>query len=214
MLFREDALIGLTQQHDLAIAGFEKLTSTQTILVRKDSPILYSILNKVIKNLTSEELFKATHAWKQHTHQNTPKVEDIWDEYSLEIFSIALVLSAMTLALILIKRSHQSIKESELVKSKFLAMMSHELRTPLGVILTANELLQDTHLNKKQHKLLQQAQNAGTSLMELFNNVLDISSIHARQTEIEPQPSSLKKLLEELYNQYTPLAQEKTLYSH
>ncbi|PTU66947.1 hypothetical protein DB032_19475 [Chromobacterium sp. Panama] len=211
LLLREDAIFELPNYHTLVIAGYEEETSAQTLLVRKDNPILYSILNKTIQNFTARELFNTTLLWQEHTNQNIPELKNIWKGYHWTLLAAIAILSVMTIALVFSRKAYQAKKESDEVKSKFLAMMSHELRTPLGVILTANELLQDTHLSTNQKKLLQQAQSAGNNLMELFNNVLDISRIEAHQIELEARPTSIALLLQELHDQYLPLANEKKI---
>ncbi|MEO2217767.1 ATP-binding protein [Chromobacterium vaccinii] len=211
ILPREDAIVMLPQYPGLVMAGYETITSTNIILVRKDESILYSILNKTLQSMTAREFFNTTLSWQENTGQDIPALANVWKGYKQAMLTAMVLLMAMTLALVLIRKAYQAKKESEAVKSKFLAMMSHELRTPLGVILTANELLQNTQLNQHQHKLLQQAQSAGANLMELLNNVLDISRIEAQQIELEARSTALSSLLQELYEQYQPLADEKQI---
>jgi PAS domain S-box-containing protein len=80
------------------------------------------------------------------------------------------------------------------MKDEFLASMSHELRTPLNGILGLSEALQlDVYgpLNEKQKSTLVHVENSGHHLLELINDILDVSKIEAGKFELEMAPCSL-----------------------
>ena len=82
----------------------------------------------------------------------------------------------------LLKQLHGAIKrekEASLAKSSFLANMSHELRTPLNGVIGVADLLAETPLNKEQRELSQIIHASARTLLELIDNVLDISRIEA-----------------------------------
>lgn len=72
-------------------------------------------------------------------------------------------------------------------KSRFLASMSHEIRTPLNVILGMVDLLQETSLNQQQKDFAVSAENAGRNLLDMINDILDISKIEAGKMDSKPQ---------------------------
>jgi len=84
-------------------------------------------------------------------------------------------------------------------KSIFLANMSHELRTPLNAILGFSQLLsKDDSITNKNKKLLQNIYKAGTFLLALINDVLDISKIEAGKVILHEAPTDLKQLLNDI----------------
>ena len=89
-------------------------------------------------------------------------------------------------------------------KSEFLANMSHEIRTPMNALLGTAELLGYTELSEEQRKHLQVFQTAGRTLMNILNDILDISRIESDQIEIETEPFSPRELLRTLELTYAP----------
>ena len=96
-------------------------------------------------------------------------------------------------------------------KSEFLAVMSHELRTPLnGVLGLATSVLAED-LTSDQREKLQMIQQSGSSLLELLNDLLDLSKIEAGSIEFELLTFDLQELLERTVQFWRPLADSKGL---
>jgi signal transduction histidine kinase len=90
--------------------------------------------------------------------------------------------------------------------------MSHELRTPINAILGYNTLLLDHiygPLNEKQTQGVRRAQKAAKHLLELVNDVLDLSKIEAGKIELQLQPVPFPTLIEDLFVTVRPLADER-----
>ena len=110
-----------------------------------------------------------------------------------------------------------SLRQSELEKamsarSRFYASMSHELRTPINAILGYNTLLLENiygPLNEKQTEGLKRTQRAAKHLLELVNDVLDLSKIEAGKVEMNVQPVRFPTLIEDLFVTVTPMADER-----
>ncbi|HUQ92284.1 MAG TPA: response regulator [Bryobacteraceae bacterium] len=97
------------------------------------------------------------------------------------------------------------------LKSEFLANMSHELRTPMNGILGMTGLALQTELNAEQREYLMAANSSAESLLELLNDILDLSKIEAGKLEIELAPFQLRDHLEQLLKSVTFRAHEKGL---
>ncbi len=99
-------------------------------------------------------------------------------------------------------------------KSEFLANMSHELRTPLNSSLILAKLLADNpqgNLSDEQVRFAQSIHSAGNDLLNLINDILDISKVEAGKLDIHAEITSVASLAESLRNTFTPLAAAKHL---
>lgn len=99
-------------------------------------------------------------------------------------------------------------------KSEFLANMSHELRTPLNSSLILAKLLAENpseNLTAEQVKFAESIYSAGNDLLNLINDILDISKVEAGKLEVRPENSSVSRLVEGLRGLFQPLAAEKKL---
>ncbi|MBW2690833.1 MAG: response regulator, partial [Deltaproteobacteria bacterium] len=103
-------------------------------------------------------------------------------------------------------------EEANQAKSVFLANMSHELRTPLNAILGFTNLMKkDPEASAGQFRKLEIVASSGESLLNLINNVLDISKIEAGHMVREDSAISLKALLREIHGLFIVKAAEKDL---
>jgi signal transduction histidine kinase/DNA-binding response OmpR family regulator/CHASE3 domain sensor protein len=99
-------------------------------------------------------------------------------------------------------------------KSEFLANMSHELRTPLNSSLILAKLLADNgngNLNEEQVRFAQTIYSAGNDLLNLINDILDISKVEAGKLELVPEDLPLRRVIEGLARVFEPLARQKSL---
>ncbi|MCK4640787.1 MAG: response regulator [Candidatus Marinimicrobia bacterium] len=98
-----------------------------------------------------------------------------------------------------LEQANIRLKEADRLKSEFLASMSHELRTPLNAVIGFSEILEDQtfgELNKKQAKYINNILISGRHLLQLINDILDLSKVEAGKMELETSKVNINSLLE------------------
>lgn len=96
-----------------------------------------------------------------------------------------------------LEKSRSNALQTAQARAAFLASMSHEIRTPLSGLLGMLALTLDSPLNAQQQQQLSIANESGNVLLELLNDILDLSKIEAGQLQLEQLPFDLAKLAEE-----------------
>lgn len=103
------------------------------------------------------------------------------------------------------------VKRASKAKSEFLSRMSHELRTPLNAILGFGQLLERQKPTEVQRKRVGYILSAGKHLLDLINEVLDISRIEAGRMQLSLEPVCVADALEETLDLMRPLATERSI---
>jgi signal transduction histidine kinase/CheY-like chemotaxis protein len=122
------------------------------------------------------------------------------DENTLRTWGM-LVMGAMLRGRILndLKQATNEAKNASEAKSRFLANMSHEMRTPMNVIVGITDLLlEDDDFPRKTKESLEKINTAGTTLMSLINDVLDISKVEAGKLDLMPVQYDVASLLNDI----------------
>ena len=107
-----------------------------------------------------------------------------------------------------------ALERATRLKDEFLASMSHELRTPLNAILGLSEALQEQvygAITDKQRKSLGTIEQSGRHLLELINDILDLSKIESGKVELQIAPVSVQRLAESSLVFLRQLAQNKNI---
>ena len=101
-------------------------------------------------------------------------------------------------------RGKEKAEKSDLLKSSFLANMSHDIRTPMNSIIGFAELLKEKELSEKERtKFLDQITNNGESLLNLVNDIIDVSKIEAGALTIHETKCPINTICDELADYYT-----------
>lgn len=93
----------------------------------------------------------------------------------------------------------QVAEKARLAEQQFLANMSHEIRTPMNAVIGMTHLLYKSSPNSEQTELLDALKFSADSLLEILNNILDLSKIEAGELEMEEKPFNLNALLQSLH---------------
>jgi len=110
------------------------------------------------------------------------------------------------------KRVERSLQQASRLKSEFLTNMSHELRTPLNGIIGFSELLVDGKagpVNDRQREFLDDILNSGRHLLQLINDVLDLSKVEAGHMQLSPTPTDPAKAIAEVCAVVAPMARKR-----
>jgi len=110
-----------------------------------------------------------------------------------------------------LKQAKAAAESASRTKSDFLASMSHEIRTPMNAIMGIADLLAKTSLTPEQEKYVQIFRRAGDNLLNLINDILDLSKVEASQLELERTAFSLNDDLEKVLEMVGARVQEKQL---
>ncbi|GAC1480525.1 MAG: hypothetical protein PVSMB9_05300 [Candidatus Dormibacteria bacterium] len=113
-----------------------------------------------------------------------------------------------------LQTANQELARANKLKSEFLANVSHELRTPLSAIIGFSQILLDGidgALNEEQQQDVQQVNRSGQSLLNLINQILDLSKIEAGKMELTTERLELAGLVNSVLESIRPLAEQKSL---
>jgi signal transduction histidine kinase len=107
-------------------------------------------------------------------------------------------------------RAKDKAEESDQLKSAFLANMSHEIRTPLNSIIGFSELLADPDFDQEQKdEFIRTIVENGNSLLLIISDIMDFSMLEAGQMKIRKEAISIKKLFNDLVNDFSKKATKK-----
>ena len=125
------------------------------------------------------------------------------------------LLGERTNLIALLEKANTQLRELDRLKSTFLANMSHELRTPMNSIIGYSDLLIDGidgPINEEQEKSLSRISNNARHLLQLLNDLLDLSKIEAGKTEIEAEQFNLKGLIDSVVPMFEGMITQKGLF--
>ena len=126
-------------------------------------------------------------------------------------------ISAISKARLLEELSQRTVEaqQASAAKSAFLARMSHELRTPLNSIIGFSDILSErigSGLHAKYQRFLQNISAAGTHLLGLINDILDLSKIEAGRMQLVPEPIAVRALAEGVVRAMKGVAAERHIF--
>lgn len=210
----------------LAQVNNQTAISSAVITAAQKQPLLDSLKNKhfgdsIYSNALAfqMEMEQSLRATLSENNQVANKV--FWLNRVLAITALVAILVLGTIIIrrqviqfILIKdleQARQLAEQSVQAKDQFLANMSHEIRTPLNALKGFSRLLSKTKLDKDQLQFTRIINSSSESLLNIVNDILDLSKMEAGAWSVKNKKFSLHALLKDLELTYTTLAKEKNL---
>jgi HAMP domain-containing protein/signal transduction histidine kinase/CheY-like chemotaxis protein len=212
----------------IELASFQEFSETHHSFLTQLMETVGIVLNTIAATMRTEELLKESQLLTQELQTRqaelTTKQEELHNTNE-ELQEKAQLLEnekkqveaknfEIDMARRAVEEKAEQLALTSKYKSEFLANMSHELRTPLNSLLILSKLLadnQDGNLNPKQTEFARTIHGAGTDLLNLINDILDLSKIESGTVSIELGEMPLASLQQHMERTFRQLASEKGL---
>src|SRR5262249_42903304 len=202
---------------DVNLAFLEPLTESIGVTV-----------NTIIANSRTEELLAESQRLAQELQERSEQLQGQQEELrktNSELAERSKLLADQNRAIevknVEIEQARRTLEEraeqlalSSRYKSEFLANMSHELRTPLNSLLILAKLLTDNssgNLTEEQVEFARTIHSAGSDLLQLINDILDLSKVEAGKMDVRPSDVALRGLVDYVEATFRPLTVDKGL---
>ncbi|MEJ8637830.1 MULTISPECIES: HAMP domain-containing protein [Streptomyces] len=212
----------------IELASFQPFTQIQRDFLNQLAEMIATSVNTISVNTKTEVLLKQSQELTEQLRERSAELEN--RQKALQASNAELEEKAELLAQqnrdievknTEIEEARQVLEEraeqlavSMRYKSEFLANMSHELRTPLNSLLILAKLLADNaegNLSPKQVEFAETIHGAGSDLLQLINDILDLSKVEAGKMDVSPTRIALVQLVDYVEATFRPLTAEKGL---
>ncbi|WP_327737733.1 HAMP domain-containing protein [Streptomyces nojiriensis] len=212
----------------IELASFTPFTQIQKDFLSQIAEMIGTSVNTISVNSKTEMLLKQSQEMTEQLRERSDELEN--RQKALQAANAELEEKAELLAQqnrdievknTEIEEARQVLEEraeqlavSMRYKSEFLANMSHELRTPLNSLLILAKLLADNaegNLSPKQVEFAETIHGAGSDLLQLINDILDLSKVEAGKMDVSPTRIALVQLVDYVEATFRPLTAEKGL---
>ena len=163
---------------------------------------------------TENELAIHKNQLEKLVEERTEDLKDRTNKLETSQKSLVFLLEDVNEARAELELQKEQVEEANRLKSEFLSNMSHELRTPLNSIMALSRVLilqAKNKLSDEENNYLEIVERNGKHLLELINDILDLSKIEAGKMDINRTSFSLNTMLRNVKDSILPIAQEKNL---
>jgi len=212
----------------IELASFTTFTPVQTDFLEQLTETLGVNVNTIVANARTDTLLNESQrltaelqarsvelqAQQEELQRSNADLEDKAEQLARQNSDIETKNAEIEQARQEIEERAQQLALASKYKSQFLANMSHELRTPLNSLLILARLLAQNpgrNLTAKQVEYANVIHSAGSDLLQLINDILDLSKVEAGRMDITPERFTLRALLEDVRATFQPLTAEKGL---
>jgi signal transduction histidine kinase/HAMP domain-containing protein len=198
----EDQLLGVIE-----LAWLRAPSEIHRTFLEQLMETLGVVLNTIIANMRTEELLEQSQSLNSELEQQAQMLE----ERNLDIERKNREIEQARIGL---EEKAEQLAQSGRYKSEFLANMSHELRTPLNSLLILSKLLLENetgNLTDKQLEFARTIRAAGSDLLELINDILDLSKIEAGKMDLLPAGLLVSDISAYVRSTFEPVASDKGL---
>jgi two-component system sensor histidine kinase EvgS len=196
----------------MGIAGsLDDIPFVVSMGVRRDEPLLYSVIRKSLGNLSTVETDQLLENALGQVDYGAPSLISIVKYRALELAVLGVFIVLLVLFAYRARVEHRKAEQSEMAKSRFLAIMSHEIRTPMNAVIASVEMLRRTPLDDRQQNLTSTVSTAAEALLGLLDDVLDLSKLDAKRLQLERIPTDVGMLATKMTDMITETARGKGL---
>ncbi|WP_017573097.1 HAMP domain-containing protein [Nocardiopsis halotolerans] len=212
----------------IEFASYDDFREIHKNFLRQLVNLLGTTINTILANNRTEDLLEQSQQLTSQLRERSNELQRQQEELrgkNAELRQKATQLANQNRAIELqnqqIQRSRNALEErahqlqvSSKYKSEFLANMSHELRTPLNSLLILARLLADNaeqNLSPKQVEFAQTIHKAGSDLLLLIDEILDLSKVEAGRAEVQPSEVSIAQLVDYVEATFRPVTSDQGL---
>ncbi|MER5968710.1 HAMP domain-containing protein [Streptomyces sp. NPDC002055] len=212
----------------IELASFQPFAQIQKDFLSQIAEMIATSVNTISVNTKTEVLLKQSQELTEQLRERSAELENrqkALQSSNAELEEKAELLAQQNRDIEVknteIEEARQVLEEraeqlavSMRYKSEFLANMSHELRTPLNSLLILAKLLADnadSNLSPKQVEFAETIHGAGSDLLQLINDILDLSKVEAGKMDVSPTRIALVQLVDYVEATFRPLTAEKGL---
>jgi signal transduction histidine kinase/CheY-like chemotaxis protein/HAMP domain-containing protein len=219
----EERVLGVIE-----LASFRPFSDVNQSFLEQLVETIGVVLNTIIANMRTEELLEQSQrltrelqsqseelqTQQEELQQTNEELQEKAAELAEQNRQVEVKNQEIEMARVSLEEKAQQLALSSKYKSEFLANMSHELRTPLNSLLILAKLLSENegeNLTDKQIEFARTIHAAGSDLLALISDILDLTKVEAGKMDVSPGPVGLESVRDTVIQAFEPIAQDKGL---